>query len=222
MKVNGSSAAGVFNEATSVQAQSKSMTQEDFMKIFLTQMKTQDPTKPLNSSDMLQQMSQMTNLSATKDLEKTIKLLNSNMGNSQVLQATQMIGKKVSVASETSPLNQKDGLGGSVVLPAKATDITVEIRDKEDKLIKTIKLEDSGSGLVDFHWDGKDAEGNMQSDEYYKISAKANINGETQDLYTAGMFNVNSVTLDRQSNSLILNVDGLGGIRMGDIIKILS
>ncbi len=38
------------------------------------------------------------------------------------------------------------------------------------------------------------------------------MNGESKQFYTAGMFKVNSVTMDRQTSQVILNVDGLGGV----------
>jgi flagellar basal-body rod modification protein FlgD len=186
-------------------------------------MKSQSPLKPFDSSDMMQQMSQLTSLSATQELEKTIKSMNANMGRSQVLAATQLIGKKVAVASDKSPLDEKEGLSGSVIVPGNSSEINIEIRDSANKLVKTIKLPGSSSGVVDFHWDGLDAEGKPTNlPGFYNISAKATINGEAKEIYTAGIFKVNSVTMDRQSSSVILNVDGLGGMDMGDIIKILS
>lgn len=205
----------------------KPLGQDDFMKLFLAQMKTQNPLKPFDGSDMMQQMSQLTSLSATQELEKTIKLMNANLGRSQVLSATQLIGKKVAIASDKSPLlyhadGKVDGLDGSVIVPGHAAEITVEIRGKDNKVVKTIQLPASDSGVVDFHWDGLDAEGKAMPADFYTISAKGKINDETQDLYTAGIFKVNSVTMDRQTSSVILNVDGIGGMDMGDIIKILS
>lgn len=195
---------------------------EDFMRLMMKQMLSQDPTKPMDNSQMMQQMSQLASLSATEDLGRTVKMLNLNLGNSQVLSATQLIGKRVAVASHSAQLDAKDGLSGSVVVPGEASDITVEIQDENKKVVKTITLPASSHGLVDFHWDGKDAEGNMMKDGFYNISAKATIAGKSQDVPTAGFFKVNSVTLDRQTASLILNLDGAGGLGMDSIIKILS
>lgn len=205
----------------------KALSQDDFMRLFLAQMKTQSPLKPFDSGEMMQQMSQLTSLSATQELEKTIKMMNANLGRSQVVSATQLIGKRVSIASDKSPLvygadGKVQGLDGSVILPASATDVTVEIRDASNKLVKTIKLPASNSGIQDFHWDGLDAEGKPMPADFYTISAKATMGGQSQPVYTAGMYKVNSVTMDRQTSTVILNVDGMGGIDMADIIKILS
>ncbi len=209
-----------------MQVSGKALTQEDFMKLFLAQMKTQSPTKPFDSGEMMQQMSQLTSLSATSQLENTIKLLNSNMGRSQVLSATQLIGKRVAIASDKSPLGTNpDGtssLDGSVVIPRSTTETTVEIRDSMNNLVKTLHLPASSAGIQDFHWDGKNEKNEMQQPGFYTISAKANIEGQSTDVYTAGIFKVNSVTMDPKTSSVILNVDGMGGMDMGNIIKILS
>jgi len=204
----------------------KALTQEDFMNLFLAQMKTQSPLKPFDSGEMMQQMSQLNAFSATKELENTIKMMNANLGRSQVVSATQLIGKRVAIVSDKSPLETgadgKLGLDGSAIVPGNASDITIEIKDSSNKVVKTIKLPASSSGVVDFHWDGLDADGKPMPTDFYNISAKATIDGQSKDIYTAGFFKVNSVTMDRQTSTVILNVDGMGGMDMGDIIKILS
>lgn len=203
-------------------AGSRNLSQQDFMRLFLTQMRTQSPLKPFDSSDMMAQMTQLNSLSATDQLEKSIKMMNANLGRSQVVAATQLIGKRVVIPSQVSQLSENEGLNGSVVVPSHAGSIDVEIKDKDDKLVKKITLPASDSGVVDFHWDGKDENGEMMPADYYHISAKGDFAGEKIDIPTAGYFKVNSVTMDRQSSSVILNLDGLGGVDMGNIIKILS
>lgn len=208
-------------ELSTTQGKGKALSQDDFMRLFLTQMKTQSPMKPFDSSDMMQQMSQLTSLSATQELEKTIKLMNSNLGKSQVYSASQLIGKKVAVASEVAPLTEKQGLSGSVINPGYATQMAVEIKDSAGRIVKTINLPASNPGLVDFHWDGLGSNNEPLPADFYHLSAKAVINGETKEVPTAGIFNVDSVTMDRQTSNVILNVNGLGGTDMNDIIKIL-
>lgn len=222
MKIDMMSSSSMTQEIPTTKSSSKALNQDDFMKLFLTQMKTQSPLKPFDSSDMMQQMSQLTSLSSTQELQKTIQLMNANLGKSQLLSATQLIGKTVAVASDQSPLIENQGLNGSVIVPGNASEITVEIKDKGGNLVKTVNLSGASSGIVDFHWDGMNSENKPMAPDFYSISAKAKIGGNEQAIYTAGNFKINSVTMDRQNSSVILNVDGLGGMDMSDIIKILS
>lgn len=200
---------------------SNQLSQDDFIKILLTQMRLQTPQNPFDSNSMMQQMSQLTNLSATKEMEKAVATLNTNLGANQVLAASQLVGKKVQVANEMSPLVANEGLKGSVVLPEASDNITVTIRDQNNKIVKSIDLGSSEAGVADFAWDGLDADNKASAPGFYKMSASAVINGQNVAIPTAGTFNVNSVALDRSGNGVILNLDGIGGMNMKDLIKIL-
>lgn len=200
---------------------SNQLSQDDFIKILLTQMKLQTPQNPFDSNTMMQQMSQLTNLSATKEMENAVKSLNTNLGANQVLAASQLVGKKVQVANDTSPLVANDGLKGSVVLPRDVDNATVTIKDQNGRVVKTLELGASLAGVVDFSWDGMDADNKLQAPGFYKISASSVVNGETVAIPTAGTFNVNSVALDRNGGGVILNLEGIGGINMQELVKIL-
>jgi flagellar basal-body rod modification protein FlgD len=199
---------------------------DDFIKLFLAQMKNQNPAHPTDSSAILQQMSEISSMSASHDMQKTLSTLTDNvniaLANSQVLQSTQMIGKKVQVLSETSPLIAGEGLSGSAVIPSAVSDVKVMIKDSAGTVVKTLDLGAASSGgLVDFKWDGVGDDGKKFDPGYYSISAKATIDGKIASVQTAGSFKVGSVGLNQKTGGVVLNVDGLGGTDMGDIIKIL-
>lgn len=214
---------GNTNDVSSGEREIKSnqLTKEDFLKVFMAQITKQDPLKPFDSAAMLQQMSQLTALSSTEELNSTIKNLNSNLGKSQVISATQLIGKHVRVPSEVSPLVEGQGLKGSVILEDAVSDVTITIKDQKGTVVKTIKKGASGNGILDFEWDGKDDSGNQLNPDMYQISAMATVNGKQVKYFTAGDFQVGSVGLNPKSGAVFLNIDGLGGISMDDIIKIV-
>lgn len=197
------------------------LSKDDFMKLFLTQLKLQDPMKPTTNSEMMEQMAQMTSLSSAQDLSKTINSLNQNMSKSQVLEASQLIGKSVQLPSKVAHLSDINGMNGSVVLPAPSNDVTVSITDNNNQVVKSIKLNAMSSGVMDFKWDGMDANGNKMKSDYYNISASATINGKQVAVPTAGTFPVNSVAFDQNNSAVILNLEGIGGVGMNDIIKIV-
>lgn len=197
------------------------LSQESFMKLLLAQLKLQSPTNPFDSNTMMQQISQLTTLGATQDLKKTVEALGQSTQTTQVLEAARLVGQKVQIPSGTGMLVANEGLDGSVILPNDAEKAVVTIRDEKDQVVKTIELGASPAGVLDFHWDGLDASGNALSAGTYKISASASSQGESHEVPTAATFRVNSVALDRRGNGVILNVDGLGGVSMQEILKIL-
>lgn len=199
----------------------KQLEKNDFMKLFLKQLSVQSPLKPMDNSAMMQNMAQMTSLTATEDLDKTIKSLQSSLGKNQVFEASQVIGKKVVVPSE---LNYLDGsvMNGSILLEGPADQVNITIKDKNGSIVKTIKNGGSNtSGVVDYTWDGKSEAGEQMKPDFYTISVNASINGKEVGAYAAGDFKVNSVAYSQKDNSAVLNLDGLGGVDMSSIIKIL-
>lgn len=209
-------------------AKKNQLSPDDFITLFLAQMKNQNPMHPTDSNAVLQQMAEISSISASNSLQESMDKLTQNvdvaLGNSQVLEATQLIGKKVEVPTPTglTPLVEGEGLGGSALLVAPASNVKITIKDPSGKIVKTIDLGPSKStGLVDFKWDGKSDDGKTTyKPDYYQVSAVAVINGKPTNVNTTGSFKVNSVALNQKTGGVILNVEGLGGISMSDIVKI--
>lgn len=209
------------SSSMSDQLKGTQLSQEGFLKLLLTQLRLQSPTSPFDSSTMMQQISQLTGLSSAQELEKTVKSLGENMGTSQVLEASQLVGKSVQVQNENMPLLEREGLKGAVVVPNGVDTVEVTIRDQNDTIVKKMTLGASGEGVLDFSWDGMNANNQMMAPGNYKISASAVMAGQNTAIPVAGTYKVNSVALDRSGNSVIVNADGLGGVNMKDIIKIM-
>lgn len=75
------------------------LSSEDFMKLLITQLQNQDPSSPMDSDQLLNQISQMRTLQANLELEKSLKELAagqqlSTLGQ-QLSSATSLIGKNV-------------------------------------------------------------------------------------------------------------------------------
>jgi len=204
----------------------KELSPDDFITLFLKQLTTQNPMHPADSSTILQQMADISSISASKDMQKALQNVQQNikasLSESQLLSATQAIGKKVEVPSGISPLTKEDGLSGSVLVPGPANNITVTIKNEAGDVVKELALDPASTGgLVEFKWDGVKADGSTAEPGYYKIAATANVDGKQINIDTAGAFRVNSVATNQMTGELILNVDGLGGIGLKDIIKIV-
>lgn len=227
----------------------KELSPDDFMTLFLTQMKHQNPMQPMDNSTMLQQMASISAIKTSKDMQKSLQELSRHvditLGNSQVIGASQLIGKKVELLANQSHMvvsGDKGELKGSAILPSSATSVSVSITDKNGKVVKTIDLGPCPSakgGLMDFTWDGKVATGRknedgtpktnpdgtpeteLLKDDFYNISASAVIDGKSVPLKTAGAFEVKSVAANPDNGKLIMNVDGLGGKYLNEIIKIM-
>lgn len=197
------------------------LSQDGFLKLLLAQLRMQSPTSPFDSSTMMQQIAQLTGLSSAQELEKTVKTLAESMGTSQILEASRLVGQHVQIPSEKCPLVQGEDLKAAVIVPKGVDSIDVTIRDANDQIVKTMHLGAPSDGVLDFTWDGMNMSNQPMAPGYYKVSATSILNGQNTALPVAGTFKVNSVAQDRLGKGIILNVDGLGGVNMQDIIKIM-
>lgn len=197
------------------------LSQEGFLKLLLAQLRLQSPTSPFDSSTMMQQISQLTGLSSAQELEKTIKSFGESMGTSQILEASRLVGQTVQIPSETCQLVEREGLKGAVIVPKGVDTVEISIRDANNKVVKQMTMGAPSDGVLDFTWDGMDASSQMMAPGYYNVTASAVMGGQNTVLPVAGTFKVNSVALDKTGKGVILNVDGLGGVNIKDIIKIM-
>ena len=69
------------------------LTSDDFMKLFLTELQYQDPTSPMETKDMLEQTSQLTQLKTNDDLKNSLNKLTSQLNSSTQFNSISMIGK---------------------------------------------------------------------------------------------------------------------------------
>ena len=79
--------------------------QSRFLKLLVTQLKNQDPLNPLDNAQMTSQLAQMSTVSGIEKLNSTLSGLVDSLGNSQTMQASAMIGKKVLVPGNKMLLN---------------------------------------------------------------------------------------------------------------------
>ena len=208
----------------------KELKKQDFIRLLLKEVTSQSPLKPYETSQMLQQMAQLSSLSSSEELSGTIKALandlkqnqaefNETVTKNQLLTASQMIGKTVLVPSDVAPMEKPQGLKGSVVLTSPAASVKIEIKNEQNEVVKTINLGASSAGVLDFNWDGLGEDKKFAQEGLYSLKATAMQEGKEVNLITAGSFKVNSVTRDPKTTSIIFNVDGMGGVPMDNIIK---
>lgn len=213
---------------------SKVMDSDAFMKLFLAQVTHQNPTKPADTSQLLQQMADISQIQASKEMQKSLtefsKSMNITMGNAAMMNATQMIGKDVLAEIPKGgavSLDAKKGITGAVGVPKGASDVTVTIKNPQGQVVKTLYYPVGKTNLIDFKWDGKVPDGEtgkekMADPGLYSISASANVGGKPQECSTAAGFTVNSVAVDPNGKVLFgLDVPGGRVISISDVIKFM-
>lgn len=200
---------------------SNKLGQQDFLKLMTTQLSNQDPTKPMDSANFLNQMAQFSTVSGIGDLQTSFKQLATEMASNQGLQASSLVGHSVAVPSTQGVLPAQGGMGAAVDVPAAATDVVVDIVDQAGQVVRHMDLGPQNAGLVQFNWDGTTASGNRGAAGNYTIKAAAVAGGQTSSLDVYAVDNVKSVTLNNNGTAPQLNLSSLGSVDFSKVKQIM-
>jgi flagellar basal-body rod modification protein FlgD len=196
------------------------MNQSDFLQLLTTQLQDQDPTQPMDNSQMAAELAQFATLNTDQDIDTNLQTLSSNissgMQTSQVLNASNLVGKQVMVPSST--LAYSGSAVNGAVNVTTAGDVVVTIKDSNGNTVNTIDLGTQQSGLSQFSWNGTDSNGNTVANGTYSISA--NNGGSTNALTTYASGSVTGVGYGGSSTGTYVQVAGVGGVPLSQVAQI--
>ncbi len=195
-----------------------SLDQADFMRLMTTQLQHQDPLKPMDNSQMVAQMAQLSTVQGITDLNNTVKGFQNSMSSDQILRGAALVGHEVLVPSTKLSLEAEGGTSGTVAAPGAGT-ITIDITDANGVKVDQLSIPASASGEVAFEWDGTDADGERMPAGSYTITAThTDTSGAQSKLNTYVQAEVESVTVG--SDGLYLNLKGLGTAPLDYVLRI--
>jgi flagellar basal-body rod modification protein FlgD len=194
--------------------------QEDFLKLMTTQLKNQDPFKPMESGEFLGQIAQFGAVSGIEGLQKSFNALAASMGSNQALQATSLVGRSVTIETGFAKLGNEGELSGSIDLPYNSNNLKLDVMGPGGQLLRKIDLGANNAGSVPFNWDGLMEDGRKAPPGNYVIRASANIGGETVALSTYVDAKVESVSMGGLGQEPLLNLAGYGSLEFGQVKQV--
>lgn len=184
--------------------------QEDFLNLMVTQLRNQDPFKPMESGDFLGQLAQFGTVSGIDSLDASFEKLSRSLTSNQALQAATLLDREVLVATDTGALVEGREFTGAVELPFGADRVNVGIYDPTGRLVRSLELGKQPEGLVKFSWDGRSEEGEALPAGLYAVRAESTLGTVTQGVEALVAAPVRSVTLGGAAEPLSIEVEGLG------------
>ncbi|MGQ9646405.1 MAG: flagellar hook assembly protein FlgD [Thermodesulfobacteriota bacterium] len=218
MELSALSAITPSNEAMS-QTKKNSLTQDDFLNLFVAQLKFQNPLEPLDNYQMATHLAQLGNLDSLKQMTEYLQYLAAVQASMGSLQASGLIGKKVEAAGNVLSIENGTVSEGSYQL-SKPAKVTIHILDAQGSLVRTLDqgLKDTAPQKV--VWNGKNQEGKKLPDGTYlfKISAKDG-DGQSVSVHSkiAGM--VTGISFENDITYLML---GSKKITLSDVTTITN
>lgn len=195
------------------------MGQADFFALLTAQLAMQDPLNPTTNEDMIAQMTQFTMSEGISDLGDKFDAFTASMTSSQALEASSLVGRNVLINSSLA-YSDGTGISGQVAIPSTAQTVNMLVYDEAGSLVHSDYFGDQSAGMVDFEWDGTDADGNPLPPGQYTVEFSGLVAGESQQLTVLTYADVSSVTLGQSGTGLELNLLGLGAITLTDVLAV--
>ena len=158
--------------ATDSTKRKTTLNQEDFLNLFITQLKNQNPLEPMDYYQMASQIAQFNSLDSLNRIYESMELLNAYQSSMNSLQATGLIGKRVEVNGQSLFIQEGKVSEGYYQL-SKPGKVKIQIYDNQGQLIRTLDEGMKDTGKQKLVWDGKSQEGIKQKDGKYLLQVIA-------------------------------------------------
>ena len=152
----------------------------DFLNMLMTQLKNQDPTSPLDTNQFTTELVQFSGVEQQINTNTSLTQLIQLTQAGEVMQASSMAGRQVTVSSSQIPL--QNGSGAVQFTDKTAGPVAIAITNANGQQVRGVAL-NAAAGQNGWTWDGKDNAGNAMPDGAYNIVvAGVNSDGGTTAL----------------------------------------
>ncbi len=177
----------------------------DFLKLLMTQLQNQDPTSPLDTNQFTSELVQFSSVEQQIDTNTSLTQLIQLTQGGEVMQASAMTGKRVTVSSDHVPLQNGQGTIQFTSPAAEPADISI-YNDSGAKLSDVTLMAVKGTNT--WTWNGTNSAGTALPDGSYKVAVTgANVDGSTSALTFSVVGTATGV--QSQSNSIQLQLGAL-------------
>jgi flagellar basal-body rod modification protein FlgD len=207
------------NEALTAKTGSSGMGQKDFLTLFTTQLKNQDPLDPVKNEAFVAQLAQFSQLEATTGMASSLDTFVSSQAGQQITASSNLIGKKVSVPDGPAQLTAGTPVEGIVNLPTGADGVKFQVFDDKGILVNTQVLGAQTVGDLKWAWNGVDDAGNALPDGVYRFAATAISQGKTTTPSVSTMASVVGVS-QAADKTVLLQIVGGKTVKLADVTRI--
>ena len=191
----------------------------DFLNIFLAQIKNQDPTNPLKNNDLTSQLAQININNGIEKINHKLSNITKNINNQKLFKASKLIGHGILFPHSTIKYdNTKDTIFG-VYLPKDISSAEIVISDRDRRILFFKKLENLQSGVHDFTWNGINNNGKKVNNETYYLSIYARNKNENISCEPLGYGVVHGI-INLKNKKQMIDLGKLGIIELDNIRKI--
>ncbi|AIN17738.1 hypothetical protein CH54_3197 [Yersinia rochesterensis] len=176
-----------------------------FMKLLVAQIQNQDPLNPMDGTEFVSQMAQLSQVQSTENMAKMLQSNTVQMERVQAMATANMVGQQVMVESDEVELGTQIQ-NGRLTLEHAASPLVIHLVDGLGQEHQ-ISLGQQAAGSVNFTIDP--AKHNLKPGNY-KLSAVSSSGEEFIPLELAGA--VNNVRIPQHGGAAQVNIAGIGDV----------
>jgi len=212
-----------YNAQKAATPQSTSMGQSEFLTLFTTQLKNQDPTDPVKNEAFVAQLAQFSQLEATTAMKTSMNSLVSSMSNDRMLGAASLMGKQVAVPDGPVEVTSTTVSQGTINVPAGADGIQLQVFDSKGILVRTQIMGAQAPGDVTLSWDGMNDGGTAAANGTYRYVATVNSKGTMSKPTVNTYATVTGVSsAGTADGAMLLEVAGGKTVNLADVKRIVN
>jgi flagellar basal-body rod modification protein FlgD len=211
------------NEALTAKAGTSSgMGQKDFLTLFTTQLKCQDPLDPVKNEAFVAQLAQFSQLEATTSMADTLKAYVDSMAGERMMSSTSMIGKTVSVPDAPAIITPGGKpVQGFVSLPTGAEGVKFEVFNDKGQVVTSQIMGSQPIGDMPWAWDGTGESGAQMPAGNYSFKATVISQGKTSNP-SVNVLSVVTGVNQQADKTVMLEVAGGKSVKLTDVRRIGS
>ncbi|HET6419109.1 MAG TPA: flagellar hook capping FlgD N-terminal domain-containing protein [Geobacteraceae bacterium] len=146
------------------------MDSEDFLKLFIAQLQNQDPLNPMDGTQFITQLAQMSQVEQAYNTNTNLQNILSAINGNANYSAVSFIGKEVLAPGSQVNLTNGGQPALNYSLPQSAASTEIDISDTNGNIVRTITGAGGSAGDYSVAWDGKDNSGNVLPAGTYNFS----------------------------------------------------
>lgn len=143
-----------------------------FLTLLTAQLQNQDPFEPMDNSQMVSQMAQLSSLTGQTEANALLRNISDSVSGTRLSDAASWIGKSMLVNSNIATPDRTGAYAGEFTLGAGADAVTVDLVDASGNTVHSVDLGAQQAGPVAFYWDGMDADGNFVGGQALQVKVR--------------------------------------------------
>jgi len=210
-----------YNAQKAATPQKTSMGQTEFLTLFTTQLKNQDPTDPVKNEAFVAQLAQFSQLEASTAMRTSMDSLVATMSNDRMLGAASLMGRQVAVPDGPVQVTDTTVSQGTINLPAGADGVQLQVFDSTGGLVRSQIMGAQPPGDVTLSWDGMTDAGTAAANGTYRYVATVNSKGQMSKPTVNTYATVTAVkSAGTSDGAMLLEVAGGKTVNLADVKRV--